>query len=100
MNDTIGETLLVLSFLVFGIIPRFPILGSHLPTHLKRMKALSEAQMDTNVIISERRVSKILHRNIPQEVNRVHRVNEEVLVYREGPDKWTGPFIVSKKKIN
>ena len=96
MNDTNGENGLVLSLLDFGIIPGFPIISSHLPTHRERMKALSEAQMEMNSIISERRVSKILHRNIPQATDQVYRVGEDVLVYREGPDQWMGPFIVSK----
>ena len=94
-NDTNGENDLVPSLLVFGIVPRFPIISSHLPTHRERMEALSEAQMEMNAIISERRVSKILHRNIRQATDRVYQAGE-VLVYREGPDQWMVPFIVSK----
>ena len=52
--------------------------------------------MEMNAIISERRVSKILHRNIPQATDRVYQAGQEVLVYREGPDQWMGPFILSK----
>ena len=71
MNDTNSENGLVPSLLVFGIIPRFPIISTHLPTHRERMKALSEAQLEMNSIISERRIAKILHRNIPQATDRV-----------------------------
>ena len=96
MNDTNGENGLVPSLLVFGIIPRFPIISSHLPTHRQRMKVLSEAPMEMNAFISERRISRILHRNIAQATDHIYQVGEEVLVYREGPDQWMGPFLVSK----
>ena len=52
MNDTSGENGLVPSLFVFAIIPRFPIISSHIPTHHERMKALSEAQMEMNAVIS------------------------------------------------
>ena len=42
--------------------------------------------MEMDAIIYERRVSKILHRNIPQATDWVYQVGEEVLVYREGPE--------------
>ena len=96
MNGTNGENSLVPSLLVFGIIPRFLTISLHFPTHRERMKALSEAQMEMNAIISEGRVSEILHHSVPQAIDRIYKVGQEVQRYREGPDKWMGPFLVSK----
>lgn len=55
MNDTIGEILLVTSRLVFGIIPRFPIIAADLPTQKERTKALGTAQVQMNTIIAQRK---------------------------------------------
>ena len=86
MNDTMGENGLVPSLLVFGIIPRFPIINSELPTQKERMEALASAQMEMNSIIAERRISAALQRNIPRSAGQVLEVGDEVLVYRENPD--------------
>ena len=56
MNDTIGENGLVLSRLVIGITPRFPIISSDLPTQKERMDILRSAQTEMNGIIAERRI--------------------------------------------
>jgi transposase InsO family protein len=40
MNDTIGESGLVPSLLVFGVVPRFPMLSTDLPNQKERMTAI------------------------------------------------------------
>jgi len=70
MNDTMGEDGLVPSLLVFGIIPRFPIISTNLPTQQERMDALATAQKEMNAIVSERRITAALTRNIPSAADR------------------------------
>jgi hypothetical protein len=53
LNNT-GENCLVLSLLVFGIIPRLPILSTDLPEQNERMRVLAAAQAEYNTIVGER----------------------------------------------
>lgn len=94
MNDTMGENGLVPSRLVFGMIPRFPIINTDLPTQKERMEALKTAQAEMNSIVAERRVVEALTRNIPPAADRVYKLGEEVLVYSEAKREWVGPFEV------
>jgi hypothetical protein len=95
LNDTMGENGLVPSLLVFGIVPRFPILSSNLPEQQERMRVLAAAQAEYNSIVAERRKEEILKSRVPGEADRVYKVGEEVLVWREKSESWTGPFIVT-----
>ena len=83
MNDTMGESGLVPSLLVFGTIPRFPIISTDFPSQKERMEALSKAQMEMNSIVAERRVLAALTRNIPPAGKYTYILGEEVLVYSE-----------------
>ena len=94
MNDTIGENGLVPSRLVFGIIPRFPIISTDLPSQKERMEILVRAQMEMNAIVAERRIMAPLTKDIPPAADRVCELGEEVLVFAEKEKKWTGPSIV------
>ena len=94
MNDKIGENGLVPSRLVFGIVPRFPIISTDLPTQKERMDILRSAQMEINAIIAERRILRALNRDIPPASDRVYRLGDEVLVYTEKDKQWKGPYIV------
>ncbi len=94
MNDTIGENGLVPSRLVFGIIPRFPILNSDLPNQKERLAIIQMAQAEMNSIVAERRVLAALTRDIPPAADRTYKIGEDVLVYSEKDKKWLGPFIV------
>lgn len=96
MNDTNGENGLVPSLLTFGIIPRFPIISTDLPAQRERMQTLAGAQMEMNAIVSERRTMQVLTKWVPQSVDAVYAVYDKVLVYREIPKKWEGPFVVTK----
>ena len=94
MNDTMGENGLVPSRIVFGIIPRFPILNTELPTQKQRMEIIKSAQAEMNSIVAERRVLAALTRDIPPAADRNYKLGEEVLVYSEKEKKWIGPYIV------
>jgi transposase InsO family protein len=96
MNDTIGENGLVPSLLVFGVVPRFPMLSTDLPNQKERMAAISLAKMEMNSIIAERRVNTALRKNAPSSVDYVFAVDDEVLVFRERTNSWTGPFKILK----
>ncbi len=94
MNDTIGENGLVPSKLVFGIIPRYPILNTDLPNQKERMEAIKLAQAEMNSIIAERRVLAALTKKIPPAADRQYNLGEEVLIYDEKVKEWVGPAIV------
>ena len=94
MSDTMGETGLVPSRLVFGIVPRFPILNSNLPNQKERLEIIKIAQAEMNSIVAERRVLAALTRDIPPAADRTYKIGEEVLIYSEKEKKWLGPFIV------
>lgn len=98
MNDTIDHNGLVPSLLVFGVIPRFPILCSEFPTQRERMKILSEARIEMNTTIAEKRIATALQKNVTSAADRVYMFGDEVLVYEEKEKKWIGPYIV--KKVN
>ena len=80
MNDTIGENGLVPSRLVFGIIPRYPILNTDLPNQKERMEAIKLAQSEMNSIIAERRVLAALTKKIPPAADRQYNWAEELLI--------------------
>ena len=98
MNDTMGENGLVPSLLTFGVIPRFPILNTELPTQQERLEALKKAQAEMNSIVAERRIKRALLHKVPNASNYVFRPGTEVLVYREDEKKWKGPLTV--KAVN
>ena len=83
MSETIGENGLIPSLLVFGIIPRFPIISTNLPSQKERMAILAAAQMEMNATVADRRVATALSRNIPPASDRNYNLGDEVLVFSE-----------------
>lgn len=55
------------------------------------MLVLSEAQVEMNKILAERRILAALTRSIPAATDVVYRVGQEVLVYQERSREWIGP---------
>lgn len=96
MNDTMGENGLVPSYLVFGILPRFPVIESEVPEQRERMEIIAAAQMEMNTIIAERRIAEALRRQAPSGIETVYEIGDEVLVYRERKDQWIGPYTITK----
>jgi len=95
MNDTINEKGLVPSRLVFGILPRFPILNSNLPNQKERLEIIKTAQAEMNSIVAERKIMTALSKNVPAAADRTYKLGEEILVYNENLKKWEGPYIVA-----
>lgn len=93
MNDTIGENGLVPTRLVFGVIPRVPIISTELPTQIERMEILPAAQAEMISIVAERKIMTALTRDIPPAADRVYKTGEEILVYSENEKKRIGAFI-------
>lgn len=56
IHGTIKDNGLLPSRLVFGIVPRFPILNTNLSTQKDGMLAIKTAQEDMHLIIAERRL--------------------------------------------
>lgn len=93
MKDKIGENDVVPSLLVFGTVPRFPIVSTKIPSQRERMKILSAAQMEMNAINAERRVLSALNRNIPPTADRVNNLGDKIVVLSEQEKKWIAPFV-------
>jgi hypothetical protein len=92
MNDTMNPEGLVPSYLVFGILPRFPASKSKLPSQMDRMKALEAARAEMETITSELRVRRALSANIPTASTKSYSAGQKVLVYRETESPhWQGP---------
>lgn len=60
MNDTMNENGLVPSLLVFGLIPRFPIIASELPNQKERMEILTTAWAEMKAIVAKKRIMRAL----------------------------------------
>ena len=85
---------LIPSLLVFGVIPRFPILCSKFPDKAERMKILSETFMEMNTVVAKKRITTALRQNIPSSALKTFKKGDEVLAYREKTKKWVGPYKV------
>lgn len=96
MNDTMNEDGLVPSLLVFGIIPRFPIIATELPTQKERMEVLATARAEMEAIVAKRRIMTALLKAVPPAADRVCEIGEEVWVYRGRKNAWEGPMLVTK----
>lgn len=95
VNDTAGPNGLVPTLLVFGVMPRIPITPVDLPAQRERMQALSEARRDMAKHFEEKSVNRALRYSIPQGTMSYIQIDDEVLVYREGPNTWEGPHKVT-----
>jgi hypothetical protein len=89
-----GTNGLVPSLLVFGVVPRFPLMSIDLTKQRDRMAALAAAQMEVSAIVSENQITAALAHNVPSSVDRTYEVGEEVLVFREKEKSWTGTMVV------
>ena len=95
MNDTAGPHGLVLTLLIFGVMPKIPVVPTQLPEQISRMAALHSAQKEMFASIAKERLNTAIRTNVPSAAIKDIEVGAEVLVYREKPEnKWTGPFTV------
>lgn len=77
MNDTMGETFLVHSRLVFGVLFRFSILSTNPLYQKKLMEAIKTAQAEMNSIVAERKVYESLTRNTPPVADRAYKLGKD-----------------------
>ena len=95
MNDSAGPKGLVPTLLVFGVMPRIPIVPMALPVQVQRMKAMLKARDEMTTIIAGSQMKKALRSNAPGAAMADIPIGSEVLVYKEKPiDKWVGPHKV------
>ena len=65
LNDTAGPNGLVLTFLVFGVLPRILFVSSELPTEVQRMKAMETARKDMSKLVARSRMKVALKAYAP-----------------------------------
>jgi len=95
MNTTAGPRGLVPTLLVFGVIPRAPMLPLPLPAQRDRMQAVVTARKEMEAIVAKARVRVALATPVPAGLQRVLDPGDHVLVYREPPvDQWVGPYTI------
>lgn len=90
LNDAMGENGLVPSLLVFGLIPRFPIIATDMPTQSERMVVLATARAEMEQSVAARLIEQALRHHVPNAADRVCSTGKEVLVCRELIDEWKG----------
>lgn len=94
VNDTMSENGLVLTRLVYGDVPRFPIINTELPNQKDRLEAIKTAQAEMNAIVAERRIRTALAYEITPPSDRIYKVGEEVHVCSENRIDCIGPLRV------
>ena len=94
MDDTAGYHGLVPTLLVFGAMPRIPIIPMDLPAQMNRMKAMESARKETASVMAKERISKAVRMNVPSAEDNDIVFGSCVLLYREKPeDQWTGTYL-------
>ena len=95
MNDTSGPNGLVPTLLVFGVLPRIPIIPSSLPNQSTRLQIMMKARKEMSPVIAKSALSRAMRMNVPSAANKVFRTGDEVLVFREKPiNKWVVVLLV------
>ena len=94
MNETAGPNGLSPILLVFGVHPRMPLPTTDLPEQRERMKALKLARSEMVKAIARSRLATAKRSNVPAASDSLIKSGMEVLVYREGPKQWNGPYAV------
>jgi len=94
MNQIIGPQGLSPMLLVFGVHPRIPVRTEDLPEHRDRAKALVQARADMVKHVSRLRLAAAARQPVPAAADREISAGMRVLVFRERPDLWEGPFTV------
>lgn len=79
INVTMGDTCLVSSTLVFGVLSQFSIISADLPNHKERMQAIKTAQAEMNSIFGKRKVFETPTKNIPPPADETYKFGQEML---------------------
>ena len=95
MNDTDGYHGLGPTLLVFGAIPRIPVIPMDLPAQMDCMKAMESARKEMASFMAMELISKAVRMNVPSVADNDIVIGSRVLLYKEKPeDQWTGPYLV------
>jgi hypothetical protein len=89
-NETLGPEGNVQVTLVFGIIPR---IRTKLPKQAERVQAMISARREMRDIMAQLKVSRALRREVPP-ADTLFAPGDLVLVFREDPEGFYGPFTV------
>jgi len=94
MNQTAGPAGISPQALVLGIQPRMPVKPVNLPGHRERCQAIAEARSEILKLVAQARLSKALRQRVFKAAGSEVRPGARVLVYREDPKQWEGPYVV------
>ena len=94
MNQTAGPGGISPQALVLGINPRMPIKPVNLPGHQERCQAIVEARAEMLKLMAQARLSKAFRQRVPKAAGSEVQPGARVLVYREIPKAWEGPYVV------
>lgn len=72
MNDIMGPDGMVPSYLVFGVLRRYPSLNCKLPLQVERMRMIKEAESERGTIVAEARIIQVLRSISPAAASVVH----------------------------
>jgi Reverse transcriptase (RNA-dependent DNA polymerase) len=88
-NQTLGPEGIVPVTLVLGIIPR---ISTRLPNQPERVQAMIGAREEMRKLMAKAKVARALKRAVPPAADQFYAVGDRVLVFREEPEGFTGPF--------
>jgi Reverse transcriptase (RNA-dependent DNA polymerase) len=91
-NQTLGPEGIVPVTLVLGIVPR---IGTKLPNQPERVRAMLTACEEMRTILAKSKVNRALRRAVTPAADSIYTSGDEVLVFRENPAGFTGPFKVA-----
>jgi Reverse transcriptase (RNA-dependent DNA polymerase) len=97
INDTVGPNGLIPTLLVFGTMPQLPLMQGTLSPYTgqeQRDHALRTATAEYRKYVSERRLQTALRAKTATAMTCIHQPGDRVLVYRERPQLWEGPYSV------
>jgi len=99
MNQTIGPHGLVLTLLVFGLVPRIPVSPLRLPAQMDRMRAADTARKEIRAQVARARLRVALRDRVPAASDADLVLGAQVLVYREPPvNSWVGPHSILARR--
>ena len=95
MNDSAGLQGPVPALLIFGVMPRFPVVPSELPEQNSTMSAMHSARKEMTAAIAKELLNTAVRANVPIAAVKNIMIGADVPMYREKPeDKWIGPLKV------
>eukprot|EP00171_Calliarthron_tuberculosum_P006096 IDg6096t1 len=100
VNATVGLEGIFLTLLVFGAMPKLPLLDSLLSAvpQGERMKMMETAREEYLQIVAKIRMKQAEKAFIPKTPSTSLRYGDNVLVYREESDRWEPRMFISRNE--